>query len=550
MTSQLATDAFVPKPTTKRYYLETTKEGTPINKQVARTVQIYSGVGGIGVTIDYDGSDDFIINGVDLTGPLIIRFGPSSRLIRNRIGRELKIHILTGTTQPISLSASPAFIAINGTALQQLTHIIAGDSIQRTLTLSFTNTSTWNLDYGAANSVLTIPTLMPRPVSIVSNYLAPVTVNTSSIVTGGVSPFTATVPGIYAIIYNPSGSFTIDNTLGTVTYYPESRSLNFPPTYSVPVIVTDAVGSQVVSELVLSPNIYSNLGGVTQVSSPVATYIGTSGGVHGVYTKGAGATNSLVYTQASTILTIAGDQNDNLLFFTDTTTPLAFKVYDPVTGALPFSYLPVAPTLSSIGITNIRCMSYDHDTDRLFIFGNTVTEPVHAMKMGGFQRVDSDSPPLIDVQYTATFVDLINPNTQTALSNVYADTSYVTGCEFVDGGNLVVIAVWDPLAARGKIVTLNKSMFSARGTNIVSTTYDQYVVGSFNNVSYNNSRIALYSRKTPVTYYLGVIKQSKATSNINTNFTFTGNAEQVSSTINGLVGLPVEARGTRTLINF
>ena len=113
MTSQLATDAFVPKPTTKRYYLETTKEGTPINKQVARTVQIYTGVGGIGVTIDYDGSDDFIINGVDLTGPLIIRFGPSSRLIRNRIGRELKIHILTGTTQPISLSASPAFIAIN-----------------------------------------------------------------------------------------------------------------------------------------------------------------------------------------------------------------------------------------------------------------------------------------------------------------------------------------------------------------------------------------------------------------------------------------------------
>ena len=78
MTSSLATNAVVPNNITTPYFLKSTKDGVPINRQVPRTYQVYAGTGN--QTIDYDGSNEIIINGTFLTGPLIINFGPIKAL--------------------------------------------------------------------------------------------------------------------------------------------------------------------------------------------------------------------------------------------------------------------------------------------------------------------------------------------------------------------------------------------------------------------------------------------------------------------------------------
>ena len=147
MSNPLAVNAVVPKAIDSQYYLRASKNGFPINGQVPRTYQMYTGTGN--QTINYDGSNEIRIFGQTLTGPLVINFGPLRNLI-NWIGRTVTLNIVAPINQTITLS-SPVFLMVNGTALQQLSHVIPADGNSKSITLYFHSSSNINVDYGASS---------------------------------------------------------------------------------------------------------------------------------------------------------------------------------------------------------------------------------------------------------------------------------------------------------------------------------------------------------------------------------------------------------------
>lgn len=168
MTNVLATNAVVPKKIDTEYFLRATKQGFPINSQVPRTYQVYSGTGN--QTIDYDGSNEIRIFGQILTGPLIINFGPVRR-IRNMVGRLVTLNIIAPISQTITLNSSPAFMMLNGTGLQQLSHVIPGDNVSKSVTIYFHSEQFINVDYGASASSSLLGSLVPKVSNLASTYV-------------------------------------------------------------------------------------------------------------------------------------------------------------------------------------------------------------------------------------------------------------------------------------------------------------------------------------------------------------------------------------------
>lgn len=166
MTNVLAVNAVVPKQIDTQYFLRATKQGVPIDNQVPRTYQVYTGTGN--QTIDYDGSNEIRIFGPTLTGPLNINLGPLRRL-RNMVGRILTINIIAPINQTITLSSAPAFLMINGTGLQQFTHVIPADNISKSLTVYFHSSSYLNVDYGASSTSV-VPSTEPRTATLSMEY--------------------------------------------------------------------------------------------------------------------------------------------------------------------------------------------------------------------------------------------------------------------------------------------------------------------------------------------------------------------------------------------
>ena len=165
MSNPLAINAAVIRPTDKKRYLKVNKEGTPINKQVSRTYQNYTGTGG---SLAYDGSSEIRINGAGLVSPLTIQFGPIAN-VRNWVGRCVSINVYTPNAQTITLNSSPAFMVLNGTSLTQLSHVIAVNNTVKTVTLYFSSTTTWNVDYGAAAASV-VPSTEPRAATLSIEY--------------------------------------------------------------------------------------------------------------------------------------------------------------------------------------------------------------------------------------------------------------------------------------------------------------------------------------------------------------------------------------------
>lgn len=81
MTSRISKKAKVTPATFTKYYLETDKDGIPVNGQVGRTSQIYTGAGG---TIVASGANDIYVNSV-LTSPLTIDMTDIPELVNRRI---------------------------------------------------------------------------------------------------------------------------------------------------------------------------------------------------------------------------------------------------------------------------------------------------------------------------------------------------------------------------------------------------------------------------------------------------------------------------------
>jgi len=225
MSNSLATNAVVPKAIDTQYYLRASKNGFPINGQVPRTYQIYTGTGN--ETITYDGSNEIRVFGGTLTGDLIISLG-SLQSTRNWVGRTVTLNIIAPITRSVTVTTGGALISINGTALQQLSHVIPGDGNSKSITIYFHTPNSISLDYGAA-SVVTLAPKLPQMSTLLTTY-------PYGQITGASLPvFSIPDSGTYDVVVNSLNKQTegyLDNVTTSITgpgvqnlflvYYPAS----------------------------------------------------------------------------------------------------------------------------------------------------------------------------------------------------------------------------------------------------------------------------------------------------------------------------------------
>lgn len=231
MASLLATDAYIDTPSSRTWYLAADRNGYPVDKQVPRTHQNYTGTGG---TIDYDGSIEVNIDGDTLVSPLVIRLANGSvQRLRNLIGRVCTVNIRPGNLQTVSIVASPGLLSVNGTSLLQGTHIIPADGTAKSITLFFNSVSIVSMDYGASSTSVVASNLpevssqqvtyaygRPALLSTPSVYIpngdtydvtwSPLNPNSEGEIVAGTETLTVTGPGMVnvAALYSPASGRT------------------------------------------------------------------------------------------------------------------------------------------------------------------------------------------------------------------------------------------------------------------------------------------------------------------------------------------------------
>lgn len=95
MTSTFAKKAVIIRPHETKNYLQADKNGFPLQGQVARTADIYTGTGG---TIVCSGKNDLFVNSV-LASTLIVNMQDTPELI----GRRITVTVRPGATQIVRL---------------------------------------------------------------------------------------------------------------------------------------------------------------------------------------------------------------------------------------------------------------------------------------------------------------------------------------------------------------------------------------------------------------------------------------------------------------
>ena len=110
MTSSFSKKAVVIKPHETKYFVHADKNGYPLNGQIARTVDVYTGTGG---TIVASGKNDLFVNNV-LTSTLVVNMQDTPELI----GRRITVTVRPGATQIVRLlfPAAGYIVYVDGSA--------------------------------------------------------------------------------------------------------------------------------------------------------------------------------------------------------------------------------------------------------------------------------------------------------------------------------------------------------------------------------------------------------------------------------------------------
>lgn len=132
MTSLNSTDAYVGKPSERKRYLEVDKNGLLRNKQIPRTWENYSGVGG--VTVVPNGSNSYNVLGV-LTGVLTL----NCTNVSNFIGRSLMVTVRGGASQNVVINfpAAGYDVRVKGAAGSVTTYTIAANANNQNIMIDF-----------------------------------------------------------------------------------------------------------------------------------------------------------------------------------------------------------------------------------------------------------------------------------------------------------------------------------------------------------------------------------------------------------------------------
>jgi hypothetical protein len=110
MTSTFAKKGVFPRAHETKYFLPADRNGFPLQGQVARTADVYTGTGG---TIVSSGKSDLFVNSV-LTSTLIVNMQDYPELI----GRRISVTVRPGATQIVRLlfPAAGYTVYVDGTA--------------------------------------------------------------------------------------------------------------------------------------------------------------------------------------------------------------------------------------------------------------------------------------------------------------------------------------------------------------------------------------------------------------------------------------------------
>lgn len=132
MTSLNSTDAYIPKPSEKKYYLEVDKNGFLRNKQMPRVWEDYTGVGG--VTVVPNGSHSYNVLGV-LTGVLTL----NCTNVSNFIGRSLLVTVRGGASQNVVINfpAAGYDVRVKGAAGTVTSYTITPSANNQSISIDF-----------------------------------------------------------------------------------------------------------------------------------------------------------------------------------------------------------------------------------------------------------------------------------------------------------------------------------------------------------------------------------------------------------------------------
>ena len=132
MTSVVATDAVILTPMDKERPLLADKSGAPLNKQIPRTLQLYTGNGATPIT--FDGSNALFVTGA-LGGALTV----NATTVNNLIGRAISIYVRGGVGQNVVINFPAAgYLVYNrGTAGTVTTLTIAASANNQNVVIDF-----------------------------------------------------------------------------------------------------------------------------------------------------------------------------------------------------------------------------------------------------------------------------------------------------------------------------------------------------------------------------------------------------------------------------
>lgn len=135
MTSNISKDAYVGTPSERKRYLEVDKNGFAKNKQMPRTWEDYTGVGG--VTVIPNGSHSYNVLGV-LTGVLTLNCTDVS----NFVGRSLLVTVRGGASQNVVINfpAAGYDVRVKGAAGSVTTYTIAANANNQSIVIDFRQT--------------------------------------------------------------------------------------------------------------------------------------------------------------------------------------------------------------------------------------------------------------------------------------------------------------------------------------------------------------------------------------------------------------------------
>jgi len=138
MTSPVSKDAIVLTPSDRPRYLAVDKNGIPLTKQIARTWEDYTGVGG--VTVVPDGSSSYNVLGV-LTGVLTLNCTDVS----NFVGRSLLVTVRGGASQNVVINfpAAGYDVRVKGSAGSVTSYTLAVSANNQSVVIDFRQTGAY-----------------------------------------------------------------------------------------------------------------------------------------------------------------------------------------------------------------------------------------------------------------------------------------------------------------------------------------------------------------------------------------------------------------------